>query len=84
MKQTAIIPAIILLASCSETPIEEQGEEAIAEMERQIEQDARSLEEAAAEAVQALEQDIADELEADGIGAPDAAPVDDAQDRNAS
>lgn len=77
MKQFAPILAFLLVASCSEAPIEEQGEEAIAEMEQQIEEDARSLEQAATEAVEALEQDIAEELESDGIGAPDQAPAED-------
>ncbi|MEL6875441.1 MAG: hypothetical protein AAGM33_08160 [Pseudomonadota bacterium] len=75
MKRMILIAAMMLVTSCSETPIEEQGEEAIAEMEKQIEEDARSLEAAAAEAVTILEEDIAEELEADGIGAPDEAPT---------
>ena len=65
-----LVPALVMLAACSETPIEEQGEEAIAEQERQIEEDARALEKAADEAVKALEEDIDAELAADGIRGP--------------
>ncbi|MEM8918877.1 MAG: hypothetical protein AAGE37_08465 [Pseudomonadota bacterium] len=83
MRLLSFLGIAALLASCSETPIEEQGEEAIAEMERQIEEDARSLEQAAAEALQALEEDIAEELEVDGIGAPDEAPTEEADNQPA-
>lgn len=65
--------ALLLLAACSEPPIEEQGEEAIAEMEKEIEADARSLEEAADEAVKLLEAEIEDELKNEGVGVPQAA-----------
>lgn len=66
-----LVPALLILAACSETPIEEQGEEAIAEQEIQIQEDAQSLEKAADEAVRALEKDIDAELAADGIGGPE-------------
>ena len=66
-----IAPVALLLGACSETPIEEQGEEAIAEMEEQIAEDAQSLEEAADEAVRALEEDIDDQLTDEGIGVPE-------------
>ena len=69
-----LLPAIVLLAACSETPVEDMGEEAIAAHEQQIEEDALSLEQAADEAVKALEEDIDAELNAEGIGAP-AAPA---------
>ena len=62
--------ATLLLAACSETPVEEKGDEAIAEMEVQIQEDAQSLEEAADKAVKALSEDIDAELAADGIAAP--------------
>ena len=65
-----LVPALVMLAACSETPIEEQGEEAIAEQEIQIQEDAQSLEEAADAAVKALEEDIDAELAADGIRDP--------------
>ena len=65
-----LVPALLMLAACSETPIEEQGEEAIAEQEIQIQEDAQSLEEAADAAVKALEEDIDAELAADGIRDP--------------
>lgn len=60
----------LLLAGCSETPVEEKGDAAIAEMDTQIEQEAQSLEEAADEAVKALAEDIDAELAADGIADP--------------
>lgn len=65
-----LMPVTLALAACSETPVEEQGEEAIAEMETQIQEEAQSLEEAADEAVKALEEEIDAQLAADGIGAP--------------
>ena len=34
-----LVPALLMLAACSETPIEEQGEEAIAEQEIQIQEE---------------------------------------------
>ncbi len=78
MKGLSIVPLLaIALSACSETPIEEQGEDAIAELDRQIERDANSLEEAADEAVQALEAEIAAELEDDGITAPETGPPED-------
>ncbi len=64
----------LLLSACSETPVEEKGDEAVAEMEKQIEQDAQSLEEAADEAVKAMAEDIDAELAADGIAGPAPAP----------
>ncbi|AMO71828.1 hypothetical protein [Sphingorhabdus sp. M41] len=60
----------MILAACSETPVEEKGDAAIAEMEAEIEQDAQTLEEAADEAVKALAEDIDAELAAEGIGDP--------------
>ncbi|WP_417622296.1 hypothetical protein [Parasphingorhabdus sp.] len=67
-----LVPAILLLIACSETPVEERGDEAIAEMEKQIEAEARSLEQAADEAVKAMSEDIDAELAAEGVGAPTA------------
>ncbi|MEH6662055.1 MAG: hypothetical protein V7679_10435 [Parasphingorhabdus sp.] len=60
----------LLLTACSETPVEEKGDEAIAEMEAEIEQEARSLEEAADQAAKVMAEDIDAELSADGITAP--------------
>lgn len=65
----------IAISACSETPIEEQGPEAIAEMEKQIESDALSLEQAADEAVKILEEDIAEDLASEGITADQPEPV---------
>ena len=67
---TLILPAALILAACSETPVEDKGNEAIAEMENQIEQESQSLEEAADKAVKALEEDIDAELATDGIADP--------------
>ena len=72
MKAAVHLAALaVLLTACSETPIEEQGEDAMVEMEQQIEEDARSLEEAADEAVRELEADIDAELADEGIGGPE-------------
>jgi len=70
-----LMPVTLALAACSETPVEEQGDEAIAERETQIQEEAQSLEEAADDAVKALEEDIDAQMAADGIGAPAAEPV---------
>ncbi len=67
--RTLIGLSVLLLAACSETPVEEKGDEAIAEMEAEIEEDAKSLEEAADEAVKALAEDIDAEMAAEGISA---------------
>lgn len=69
-----ILAAALILAACSESPVEEKGSEAIAEHEIQIEQEAQSLEEAADKAAKALEEDIDAELAADGIAEPAAKP----------
>ena len=65
----ALIPALLMLAACSETPVEERGEAAIAEMEQKIEEDAQSLEEAADEAAEVLAKEIDAQLATEGIGA---------------
>ncbi|NRD88670.1 hypothetical protein C8024_03080 [Sphingopyxis sp. BSNA05] len=59
----------LLIAACSETPVEEKGDEAIAEMEAEIEEDARSLEKAADEAAKVMAEDIDAEMAAEGISA---------------
>ena len=69
-----LVPVALTLAGCSETPVEEKGDEAIAEHEQQIQEDAQSLVQAADEAVRATEEDIDAELAADGIGDPAAQP----------
>jgi hypothetical protein len=67
-----LMPLALALTACSETPVEEQGDEAIAEMENEIQEDAQSLEEAADAAVKALEEEIDAQLVDDGIGTPEA------------
>lgn len=66
-KRTFLL-SFLLLLGCSETPIEEQDDAAAAEIEKQIEGDAKSLEEAAAEAVNVLETEIEDDLVSAGYG----------------
>ncbi len=73
-----VTASALLLSACSETPVEEKDDEAVAEMEKQIEQDAQSLEEAADAAVKAMAQDIDADLASDGIPGPAAAPDADA------
>lgn len=68
--RSLILPVALIVAACSETPIDEQGDAAIAELEKEIEEEAQTLEEAADEAYLALEADIDSELAADGIGVP--------------
>lgn len=70
MRQLIFFVSLSVLAACSEAPIEEQGEAAVVEIEKQIEGDARSLEEAAEEAVKVLEAEIEEELRADGFPRP--------------
>ena len=67
-----VFPLLLMatIAACSETPIEEQGDEAVAEMEGLIDREAQSLQQAADEAVKALEEEIDAELADDGIAAP--------------
>ena len=65
-----LIPVALVLGGCSETPVEEKGDEAIAAHEQQIQEDAKSLEQAADEAVKAMEEDIDAQLAADGIADP--------------
>ena len=71
VKFVAALPlSLFFVSACSETPIEEQGAEAVAEMEQQIEDDAKTLEQAADEAVEILDAEIQAELEDEGIGKP--------------
>ncbi len=62
-----LVPALILLGACSDSPTDDQGEDEKAAIEKQIEGDAKSLEAAADEAVQELQTEIESELEDDGI-----------------
>ncbi|WP_430414546.1 hypothetical protein [Parasphingorhabdus sp.] len=71
MQKSSILLCLpLLLIGCSETPIAEQGDEEILEMENQIDAEAQSLEQAAEEAVQILEEEIEAELADDGVSAP--------------
>lgn len=57
-----------LLAACSETNLDDLNDGELEEIEKQVEEDAKSLIEAADEAVIAMEEDIQAELNADGVG----------------
>lgn len=70
MHKLFLFSSLSILAACSEVPLEDQSEEAAAEIEKQIEGDAKSLEEAAAESVKVLESEIEEELQADGFQRP--------------
>ncbi len=70
MRRLPLLVAISILTACSEAPLEDQSEEAAAEIEKQIQGDAKSLEEAADEAVRVLESEIEEELTADGFARP--------------
>ncbi len=61
---------LIALSACSDAPMEDQGEEEVTAIEKQIEGDAKSLEAAADEAVKELKSEIETDLTADGITTP--------------
>ncbi len=68
MRKLPLLASVLfILTACSEGPVEEQGEEALLEIENQIEGDAKSLEEAADEAVKVLQSEIEQDLAADGF-----------------
>ena len=70
-----------LVAGCSETNLDDLGDSELDEIENQIEEDAKSLTEAADEAVKLLEEEVQSELDADGIGAiADTAPTEGIED----
>ncbi len=71
MFRVLILSIAIALAACSETKVEQQDATTIAELEKVIEAEAKSLEEAAEEAVKILDSEIESELEAEGVMAPD-------------
>lgn len=70
MHKLLLLVGLSGLAACSETPLEDGSEEAVTAIEKQIEGDAKSLEEAADEAVKVLETEIDEELNADGFSRP--------------
>lgn len=59
-----------ILGACSETPLEDQNEDEVTAIEKQIEGDAKSLEAAADEAVKELKLEIEADLSDDGIATP--------------
>ena len=70
-----LVSAALILSACSETPIEEQNETEMAETEKEIAAEAKSIEEAADEAVKVLEEEIEAELQDDGITSSEPAPA---------
>lgn len=70
MRTPFLFLGLIIIAACSETPLEEQGGGTEVAIEKQIEGDAKSLEAAADEAVNVLQSKLEEELEADGVPKP--------------
>lgn len=58
---------LFLMTACSETNLDDLDKGELEEIEKQVEEDAQTLEAAAAEAVQVLEEDVRSELAEDGI-----------------
>lgn len=68
MRATGLLAlSVLVLSACSDAPLEDQGEEEVAAIEKQIEGDAKSLEAAADEAVRELKSEIETDLSADGV-----------------
>ena len=67
MKRIALVLLPISLVACSETEVDQEDEAAVAKVVKEIEQEAKSLEEAADEAVNILDAEIQAELESEGI-----------------
>ena len=67
MRRFILFVSLFALAACSEAPLEDQSERAAAEIEKQIQGDAKSLEAAADEAVKILKSEIDEDLKADGV-----------------
>lgn len=59
----SLLVPLTLVAACSETNLDDLDAEEIAETEKQVEAEAKSLEEAADEAVKILESEIQAELD---------------------
>lgn len=70
MRRLSLFASLSILAACSEAPLDDQNEETAVQIEKQIEGDAKSLEEAADAAVKVLESEIDENLEADGFVRP--------------
>lgn len=65
-----LVIGFVVLSGCSDAPLEDQGEEEVIAIEKQIEGDAKSLEAAADEAVKELKSEIETDLSADGVASP--------------
>lgn len=68
-----VLPLFLMMA-CSETNLDDLDTGELEEIEKQVEEEAQSLAEAAAEAVQVLEEDVSSELAEDGIAVSDSNP----------
>lgn len=76
MKPIAImILSIAMMTACSEPDLSDMDEEELEDIERQVEADAKSLADAADEAVKVLEEEVQAELDEDGIGANTESPT---------
>ncbi|MEP2989003.1 MAG: hypothetical protein ABJN65_03880 [Parasphingorhabdus sp.] len=75
---TFLILPLFLTAACSETNLDDLDQGELDEIEKQVTEDAQSLEEAADEAVKVLEQEVRTELDDDGVSAsvPPPTPAD--------
>ncbi len=75
MKRLIYLLAPLSLATgCSETNMDDLNEDELTEIEAEVEVNAKTLEEAADEAVKVLEQDIETELDEDNFGVPTESP----------
>ncbi|VAW00890.1 hypothetical protein MNBD_ALPHA04-1921 [hydrothermal vent metagenome] len=70
MYRAPILLVAISLAACSETKVEQQDAATVAELEKVIEAEAKSLEEAAKEAVKILDAEIESDLKSEGVTLP--------------
>ncbi len=75
---TFFILPLFLATGCSETNLDDLDQGGLDEIEKQVEEDAQSLEEAADEAVKVLEQEVSAELDDDGVNTsvPSPTPTD--------
>lgn len=67
-KMTILALFCLLVSGCSETNLDDLDETELNEIEAEIEEEAKSLEEAAAEAVKILEEEIQTDLNDAGVG----------------
>ncbi len=76
MKSIAfIILPIAMMTACSDPNLSDLDEGELKDIERQVEEGAKSLTDAADEAVKVLEEEVQAELDEDGIGANTESPA---------